>query len=154
MTGEDVCLAVAADFKRNKISYDVAAKKLGQSVQTVYNRIASKKYFPVSVAKRWSEVFGFNMMFLMTGEGGLRHNTKSMYDYFDNLEVLVLSVDYLMSFVEDKDVKTMWISMLESDFNSFREAEARLKDRTGTVARFPIELQKRLEFLKEYEFMN
>lgn len=154
MTGEDVCLAVAADFKRNKMSYEEVAKKLGQSVQTVYNRISSKKYFPESVAIRWAKVFGFNRMFLMTGEGNLRNVSRSMYDFLDNIEILVMCMDYLMSLVEDEDIKSMWIAMLMSDFNAFREAETRLKERNGKVVRFPMELQKRLDFLKEYEFIR
>ena len=44
---------------------------LGQSTQTVYNRIASKRFFSPSIAERWAEIFGFNKVFLVTGEGTL-----------------------------------------------------------------------------------
>ena len=71
MTAEEVCRTIAAEFKLKGISYQQAATMLGQSTQTVYNRIASKKFFSPPIAERWAMVFGFNKVFLITGEGSL-----------------------------------------------------------------------------------
>ena len=154
MTGEDVCLAVAADFKKNRISYEKAAEMLGKSVQTVYNRISSKRFFSQRVAMEWQSAFGFNAAFLMTGEGQLRKEVKSIFDYTDNLEVLVFTVDYLFSLVDDEDVRQMWHDVLTGDMKEFRDIEARVVGRKGLFTRLPMELQKRLAFLDDYEFMT
>ena len=152
MTGEDVCLAIAADFKKNRISYEEAAKKLGQSVQTVYNRISSKRYFSPAIAERWANAFGFDKLFLMTGDGRLyRTSEKTIDDFFDNIEVMVMAVDYLLSKTNDADVEIMWHDMLSGNYKEFRETESKVNKERNLISRLPIQLQQRLDFLKDYE---
>lgn len=158
MTGEDVCLAIAADFKMKKISYEEAAKKLGQSVQTVYNRISSKRYFSLKTAQRWAKTFGFDMTFLMTGEGQLylrRDNSigsdNSIYSYYSKTEVLIMVADYLFSKTEDKEIKEMWVALLHGDFESFRKLESSVNEKREGFTRLPNQLLQRTDFLKYFE---
>ena len=128
---------------------------LGLSVQTIYNRIASRRYFSRRSAEKWANTFGFDRLFLMTGEGSLRKEDKSMFAYADQIEVLVYAVDYLFSLCEDVDVKMMWRDLLTGNMKRFRKTEEKLAtERSGLNWPMPIELQKRLAFLKDYEFMS
>lgn len=155
MNAESVCLEIAADFKRNGISYKDAAQKLGQSIQTVYNRLASKRFFGETAAKHWAETFDYNKVFLMTGEGSLhRINEKSIYYYCDNIEILVLAADYLLSLAEDDTIRRMWIALLNGEYKVFRELEAQITKDRGRIQRLPNDILKRLVFLSEYEFMS
>lgn len=153
MSGEDVCLAIAADFKMNKISYEEAAGKLGQSVQTVYNRISSKRFFTQKTAEHWAAAFGYDRVFLMTGEGQLRKRSNdSIFDFTNNIEVLVFSVDYLFSRSNDAELKQMWSALVSCDFQEFRKIETTMNKQRSQHGWLPMELQKRLEFLKDYDF--
>lgn len=155
-SSEEVCLSVAAFFKRNRISYDDAARALGQSKQTIYNRISSKKYFSPSVAKRWWEAFGFSEAFLVSGRGELMEeegiepsdnfpeggDVSSQFDYPE--ELIFLAADRLFALVEDKDIKGMWNSLLSGDMTKFMKYQNNLVKRKGEKARLPVFLTGKL----------
>lgn len=151
-SGEQVCLAIAADFKLQKLSYEAAAKKLGQSVQTVYNRISSKKYFSLPTARRWAEAFEYNVGFLTSGTGELKVDSvkylrpinNSRYESFD--DVLASLADRLIHLIGDPDITQLWRAAILRDMDTFIECEEKLVERMGARARIPSSLHRKLEF--------
>ena len=71
MTIEGICRAVAADFKRQGISQQDAADKLGLEKRAVSNQISGKRPFARKTAKLYSMAFGYNEDFLVKGKGQL-----------------------------------------------------------------------------------
>lgn len=77
MTPQEVYKAIAADFKRYGITYEKAADELGYSnKQTVANILSGKKYMAPEQAKRFHDVFGYDMNTLMSGDGYLVFNPQ------------------------------------------------------------------------------
>jgi len=77
MTPTELRREIILDFKRNGISYSVAASRLGyKNKQTVCNLLNSKKdiYFTPSQAKRFHNAFQYNPLTMLTGEGDLIPN--------------------------------------------------------------------------------
>lgn len=71
-TPEEVLRAVSLDIKYRGLSREAAAEKIGLgSKQTYSNIIASKKYLTPVNAKRFSQAFGYNEEFLLSGTGEL-----------------------------------------------------------------------------------
>lgn len=67
---EKIAAEIKAYLRRNDISITDAAARLGVSQQAVSNQLSGRK-FGANVARNWASSFGFNMGFLMTGEGSL-----------------------------------------------------------------------------------
>ena len=153
MTGEQVCLTVAAEFKKRKLSYFQVADQLGQSVQTVYNRISSKKYFSEGIAQKWSDVFGFNKVFLMTGEGSIDASQPfSPTSKLDDMTVLLVALDYLLVYAGNQDVRKMWNLLVQGKTEEYRKLEAKVtEDASIPHMRMPKSVLDRLQFLKAYD---
>lgn len=72
-TPEEVLKSVSADFKLRGVTHETAAQKMGYgSKQTLSNLLSSKKYMSGYQAKKFNEAFGYNMEYLMSGEGELQ----------------------------------------------------------------------------------
>ena len=69
----NISTAIRQHFKLHGISYEDAAQVLGQSKQTVANRISTGKFSPIT-ARLWGQVFGFNEQFLLEGVGQLEND--------------------------------------------------------------------------------
>lgn len=71
VTVEDICRTVAADFKRQGLSQQQAADKLGLERRAVANQISGKRPFARKTAKLYALAFGYNEDFLVNGNGKL-----------------------------------------------------------------------------------
>ena len=69
LTTREICEEIAADFKRQRITHQKAAEKIGTSKQTISNQISGKKRFSQSMAKKFSDAFGYSIPWLLFGEG-------------------------------------------------------------------------------------
>ena len=65
-----VTTAIRQYFKVHGITHEEAARRLGQSKQTVSNRLSTGGFTPVT-ASLWCAVFGFSEAFLLKGKGSL-----------------------------------------------------------------------------------
>lgn len=150
MEGKDVCLAIAAYFKRNGITYEEAGRLLGQSKQTVYNRLSQKKFFGEVAANRWAKAFSFNKSFLMTGSGRLTDKVKwSFTDFIADSDVVPLILDYLFLYA-GVDIRQMWVHLQKGEFDEYRALEAKVLERLGLPhMRIPESLIERLRRLQE-----
>ena len=71
-TPQEVLRTVSADFKIQGLTHAVAAERLGmKSPQTLSNILSSKKYLSRLQADRFHNAFGYNVEYLMSGEGVL-----------------------------------------------------------------------------------
>ena len=85
----DITLAIKRYFKLEGISYEEAARRLGQSRQSVANRLRCGGFTSRSVAS-WCRAFGFNERFLLNGLGTLTDEDSFEKHYYRKLhEVLV-----------------------------------------------------------------
>ena len=122
---------------------------LGQSVQTVCNRIASKRYFSRLVAEKWSAVFGFDKVFLMTGEGSI-NATRSFIDYLDDMECLIFVIDHLLVMSQNETVRRMWHLIIDGKIDEFEKLEVSVLANNPGHMRLPRAFLERLRFLHDY----
>lgn len=66
---EMIARKIKAYFKDHDLTLADAAEKIGVSQQAVSNQLS--RPFSRKAAQKWHEIFGFDEMFLMTGEGSL-----------------------------------------------------------------------------------
>lgn len=68
---KDVCLAVKSFFAANGIKVNDVAKRFGVKPQTITGQLSGERLFGRKNAERYAEAFGFDVVYLMTGEGSL-----------------------------------------------------------------------------------
>lgn len=73
---EEVMKSICADFKFRGETHESAAIKMGYNCkQTLSNLLTAKKYLTGYQAKKFKDTFGYNMDYLMFGEGELLPKT-------------------------------------------------------------------------------
>ena len=66
-----ICLEIKMYLKEHGISIADAAKMMGEPESFAYNSLSGQSGFGAERAKKWAEAFGFNEVYLRTGEGQL-----------------------------------------------------------------------------------
>ena len=87
LTTQEICDAISKDFKRRRITHQIAADKIGTTKQTITNQISGKKRFSSDMAKKFSEAFGYSIIWLLYGEGDIfrqEYNHDNEYKYLPN----------------------------------------------------------------------
>lgn len=75
---DTIAHAIFQDWKRQGLTYEEAAKRLGYKTrQSLYNLFSKKEYLGPKQAKRFRETFGYNTEFLMFGTGQLIDVTEN-----------------------------------------------------------------------------
>lgn len=69
---EDICRAIAEDFKARGLSHAAAARMLGVDTRSVSNQISGKRPFGKKSAQRYARVFGYDEPYLLYGIGTLK----------------------------------------------------------------------------------
>lgn len=69
LTVPEICEEIRADFKRRRITHQIAADKIGTTKQTVSNQISGRKRFSQNMAKKFCDAFGYSIAWLLYGEG-------------------------------------------------------------------------------------
>lgn len=69
LTTQEICDAISKDFKRRRITHQIAADKIGTPKHTVTNQLSRKKRFGERLAKKFSDAFGYSITWLLYGEG-------------------------------------------------------------------------------------
>lgn len=69
LTIQEICDAISKDFKRRRITHQIAADKIGTPKHTVTNQLSRKKRFSQNMAKKFSDAFGYSITWLLYGEG-------------------------------------------------------------------------------------
>ena len=71
-TPNEIAWEVKRTLSNSGISMAEAARRLGCSAQAVSNQLNGDRPMGRKVAERWASEFGFNIPFLMSGEGVLQ----------------------------------------------------------------------------------
>lgn len=69
LSTKEICSVIASDFKRQRITHQMAAERIGTTKQTISNQISGKKRFSQAMAKKFSDQFGYSIPWLLYGEG-------------------------------------------------------------------------------------
>ena len=69
LTAPEICDAISKDFKRRRITHQIAADKIGTPKHTITNQLSRKKRFGEKLAKKFSDAFGYSITWLLYGEG-------------------------------------------------------------------------------------
>lgn len=72
----EICKIIAVDFKMRGLTHHTAGEMLGRTKQSVSNQISGKKTFSFKSAQRYAETFGYDVRFLLFGEGSLYEDIK------------------------------------------------------------------------------
>ena len=139
---QEVLRAVSNDFKNQGYTYADAAKILGiKSKQTLYNLLSSKKYMSGLQARRFQRAFGYNMDFLMSGEGILSpysdNDTGKPFVIEDTREgdqeqILYWLGEFLSN--QDNQEGLAFLAVVSRYFQARKIAEQKLRDYTGSAS--------------------
>lgn len=72
-TSKKIAREVKAYLDERDITLAEVAERMGVSQQAVSNQLSGRK-IGESVARKWADIFGFSVVYLMTGEGRLLQN--------------------------------------------------------------------------------
>ena len=75
LTAAEICETIALDLKERKITHKELAEMIGKSKAVVSTQISGKKRFSKVMASLFSRALGYNINFLLYGEGTLLDNT-------------------------------------------------------------------------------
>lgn len=129
-TTVEICEAIALDFKARKITHQQAGDSIGKSKAVISNQISGKKPFSKSMAILFSRAFGYNIRFLLYGEGELCGDVVR-----DVVEVpitegpitedvvlfasLIDVAEGILRVVGDQDALDAWYAINNGDYDNF-----------------------------------
>lgn len=132
-TPEEVNRAVALDLRSRQISQQDAGKTIGKSRTQVSNQLCSNYYFSKAMAELFARAFGYNIQYLLYGEGELKTEETlhavlpaltSGNDHVEDVSVLtsLISIaDDIIYRTGNEEALKAWRAILEGDFNVFIE---------------------------------
>lgn len=68
LTTREICKAISKDFKLRGITQQIAADKIGTSRAVISNQLTGKRGFSQNMAKKFSNAFGYSIIWLLYGE--------------------------------------------------------------------------------------
>lgn len=69
LTTREICKAISIDFKLQGITQQIAADKIGTSRGIIANQLTGRLGFSKNMAKKFSDAFGYSIIWLLYGEG-------------------------------------------------------------------------------------
>jgi hypothetical protein len=76
ITPTEICKAISADWKKRRITHQIAADRIGTTKQTISNQLTGKRRFSQNMAKKFSDAFGYSLPWLLFGEGEMFSDGK------------------------------------------------------------------------------
>ena len=76
LTPPEICKAISADWKKRRITHQIAADRIGTTKQTISNQLTGKRRFSQNMAKKFSDAFGYSLPWLLFGEGEMFSDGK------------------------------------------------------------------------------
>ena len=120
MTAEEVKQEVVFDLRNRNLKRRDAGALLGIKPQSVTNMLAAKGYFSAFQARRLHDCFGYDMEFLMTGEGVLMSGEPKARQTVEGAFVSAsFYVDILEEIVE-MNRKAMRMTLEKDDLEAVR----------------------------------
>ena len=118
-TPQEVKKDISLFFKKNKVPFEEAAKKIGYgSTQTLYNALSKREYFSKTQAQRYAAAYPFNIAFLTTGEGELESYPPSLGSSGDRtiLPFIPWTINNMLTWI-----KSLAFILKDSDISEFYE---------------------------------
>ena len=152
-TTEQICKAIALDFKEKGITHQIAAERLGKTTSAVTNQISGKKPFSRKTAEQYAKEFGYSVYFLLYGEGEL--HAANLYDgncainlgigifgeeviSRDVLSATVYLAELLLHLTDNKDAIDSWNAIMSADYELFKKKIKPLIEENKKNGRYPI----------------
>lgn len=143
LTAPEICEAISKDFKRRRITHQIAADKIGTPKHTVTNQLSRKKRFGERLAKKFSDAFGYSITWLLYGEGemfsdGRGYATKdeeSNIPYFVGKYEAIFNegrklqvAERLLEILNNKIAISAFRAYLEGDYEEYEKLLNKLED--------------------------
>ena len=151
-TPEEVCRAVATDLRNRGISHEEVGLSIGKSRSIVSNVLSSKKRFSKSMAILFRNAYGYNIDYLLYGEGPMR-GEQVLHELVqvpsagtsgsekDNILILSSLMDCaegILRVINDPDALSAWDALTHGDFMKYTESMSRLSEKNGGRRATPI----------------
>lgn len=150
-TPAEICEAIALDLKARKITHQQLADMLGKSKGVVSTQISGKKKFSTDMAALYSRALGYNIRFLLYGEGELRDDAAVRdivlvpgkgedTDFSPAVMVSLLQIaGDIIGMTGCGDAVAAWNAINNGDFKGYQQNVAALKEKSGSgIAGSPI----------------
>lgn len=135
---EEICKAVALDWKARGITHQVAAETLGKTKAIIDTQISGNKRFSLKMAAEFAEAFGYSTNFLVWGRGELfptmkKENVVSFEDSSMQLDLtdmasLVHICEYLLNLSNNQYAINAWNGIMSGDFQKYYTNMQRLEN--------------------------
>lgn len=149
---EEVCRAVATDLRARGITHEEVGKTIGKSRSLVSNALSSKKGFSKQMANLLSRAYGYNINYLLYGEGEFKSKQilhelvftpsagvhSDMSEEITLLASLVNCAEGIIRTVKDKNAMDAWQALTRGDFDGYIKAMARMSKEHGRDQGNPI----------------
>lgn len=160
----EVRRTIAADFKRKGITYERAAQQLGyKNKQTVANILTGsrKEYMTGDQALRFHSIYGYQIPFMISGEGALYEPRLHPYDGLIEImppfkglspEALVMVIDMAEGIIKTcgrPEALSAWNNVLKGDYNAYLEDLTMLSNNDITLRVVPPLGRYTCELIKE-----
>ena len=146
---KEICVAIALDFKRRKISHQEAAEQIGKTKASISNQISGKKPFSKGMAELFASAFNYNVDFLLYGKGDLLGiDAKDFSKYTvssidaDNLDAsllphLIEAADSIIHLSNNELAIDTWNALIMGDFEGYK---SKISDLSNDSPSRPISL--------------
>lgn len=146
---EEVCRAVASDLRARGITHEEVGATIGKSRSLVSNALSSKKGFSKQMANLLSRAYGYNIGYLLYGEGELKNSqilhdivsapsagtNSSASEEITMLAALVNCAEGILNVINDQNATDAWMALTHGDFNGYSHAMEKLsKEHDGRRA--------------------
>lgn len=143
LTTQEICDAISKDFKRRRITHQIAADKIGTTKQTITNQISGKKRFSQNMAKKFSDAFGYSITWLLYGEGEMFSIGKGYLAKDDNQEIpyfvgnfepifnegrKIRVAERLLEILNNKIAISAFRAYLEGDYEEYERLRNKLEE--------------------------
>ncbi len=139
-TPEEVCRAVSLDLKARGYTQQKTADTIGKSRAIVSNLLSSKKRFSKQMAVLFNRAFGYNVQYLLYGEGQLL-GTQVVHDIVElpvsgdankvNEDYMILAslidiAEDIIRIAGDSNALGAWQAVMKGNFTGYVENMDRL----------------------------
>lgn len=139
-TPEEVCRAVSLDLKARGYTQQKTADTIGKSRAIVSNLLSSKKRFSKQMAVLFNRAFGYNIPYLLYGEGQLlgkqvihdivqlpiSGDANNVNEDYMILASLVDIAEGIIRVSDDSNALGAWQAVMKGDFTGYVENMDRL----------------------------
>lgn len=146
LTNKEICEAISADWKKRRITHQMAADKIGTTKQTVSNQLTGRRRFSQNMAKKFSDAFGYSLSWLLFGEGEMfkeghghfeiDHDEKAVY-FTGNFESIMKEgrklrmAERLLEILNNKVAISAFRAYIDENYDEYEKLRDMLESEYG-----------------------